>query len=580
MIRRFAKYYKPYMRTFIFDLIAALAVAACNLLLPMVTRQILNTLIPDNNLTMVIVWGVVLLGCYLTKVALNYYMCCQGHIMGAKMQADMRRDLFSHLEKLPCTYFDNHKTGELMSRMTSDLFDVSELAHHGPEDLFISVVQFAGTFIILMHINPFLTLISFAVIPPMVFFVAKLRRKLGAASKQSRKEIAELNAGLENSISGVRVTRAFNARAYEEEGFARNNHAYLVSRSKFCHAMGVFHGWMGFGTDLLSFLVLTIGGILIITTGRNGSAPMIDYVDLLTFMLYVTVFAQPIVKLAAFTEQYENGMTGFTRFTEILDEPAEEDAPDAVTVPDVRGDIAFENVSFSYSDSAEILHDMSFSVKAGTTIALVGSSGGGKTTVCHLIPRFYETTSGTITIDGTDITRFTRESLRANIGMVAQDVFLFNATIYENIAYGCPDATEETVAEAAKRAKLHDYIMTLPNGYRTEVGERGVKLSGGQKQRIAIARVFLKNPPILILDEATSALDNITERQIQESLNDLCRGRTTIVVAHRLSTVRGADEIFYIEDGVIRERGNHASLMAQNGEYACLVHSSEPLQQA
>ncbi len=574
MIRKFARYYKPYLGTFLLDLLAALMVSSCNLLLPMVTREILNNLIPNNNLKWVLILAAILLGCYLTKVALNYYMCCQGHIMGAKMQADMRRDLFTHLEKLPCTYFDNHKTGELMSRMTSDLFDVSELAHHGPEDLFISFIQFVGAFIILMHINPTLTLISFAVIPPMVFFVTRLRRKLGTASRLSRREIAELNAGLENSISGIRVTRAFNARETEEQGFARNNKAYLVSRAKFCHAMGVFHGWMGFGTDLLSLLVLALGGVLIIRTGK------IDYVDLVTFMLYVAVFTQPIVKMAAFMEQFENGMTGFTRFIEILEEDVEEDREDAVTAPTFRGDIAFENVRFSYSDSAEILHDISFRVEAGKTVALVGSSGGGKTTVCHLIPRFYETTDGTISIDGTDIRAYTRESLRAQIGMVAQDVFLFNATIFENIAYGCPDATEEAVAEAARRARLDEYISTLPQGYDTEVGERGVKLSGGQKQRIAIARVFLKNPPILILDEATSALDNITERQIQESLNDLCRGRTTIVVAHRLSTVRSADEIFYIEDGHIIERGNHAALMALNGEYANLVHSSEPLQQA
>ncbi len=571
MIRRFAKYYKPYMGTFILDLLAALTVAACNLLLPFVTRLMLNDYIKNSDLTMVLTFSAILLGAYLTKVALNYYMCCQGHIMGAKMQADMRRDLFSHLEKLPCTYFDNHKTGELMSRMTSDLFDVSELAHHGPEDLFISAIQFFGAFAILMTINIPLTLISFAVVPPLVLFVTVLRKKLGRASRLSRREIAELNAGLENSISGIRVTRAFNAKETEEEGFAKNNAAYLKSRGQFCHAMGVFHGWMGFGTDLLSLLVLGVGGIIIIKTGS------IDYVDLVTFMLYVAVFTQPITKMAAFMEQFENGMTGFVRFTEILDEPTEEDAPNAKEAPKFQGKIAFERVHFSYSGSAEVLHDMSFSVEAGRTIALVGSSGGGKTTVCHLLPRFYEISAGRITIDGEDIRDLTRESLRAGIGMVAQDVFLFNATIFENIAYGNPGATKEAVEDAARRARLHDYIMTLPDGYNTAVGERGVKLSGGQKQRIAIARVFLKNPPILILDEATSALDNITERQIQESLNELCDGRTTIVVAHRLSTVRDADEIFYIEGGRIIERGNHENLMNLGGEYAALVKSSESL---
>ncbi len=574
MIRKFARYYKPYIGTFLFDLIAALAVAGCNLLLPMVTRSVLNNLIPESKLNMVIVCGVALLGCYLAKVLLNYYMCYQGHLMGAKMQADMRRDLFVHLEKLPCTYFDNHKTGELMSRMTGDLFDISELAHHGPEDLFISVVQFFGTFIILMHINPMLTLISFAVIPPMVIFVTVLRKKLGSASRQSRREIAELNAGLENSISGIRVTRAFNARAAEEEGFAKTNKRYVDSREVFLKAMGVFHGWMGFGTDLLSLLVLTLGGVIILKTGK------IDYVDLVTFMLYVSVFTQPITKMAAFMEQYENGMTGFARFIEIVEEPTEEDDPDAVVAPPLRGEIAFDRVSFSYSDSSEVLHEMSFTAKAGSTVALVGSSGGGKTTVCHLIPRFYDATDGTITIDGVNIRSYTMESLRAQIGMVAQDVFLFNATIYENIAYGNPHSTREQVEEAARRARLDEYIATLPNGYDTEVGERGVKLSGGQKQRISIARVFLKDPPILILDEATSALDNITERQIQESLNELCRGRTTIVVAHRLTTVRGADEIFYIEDGRILEHGSHEALMEMGGEYANLVHSSAPLYQA
>ena len=572
MIKRFAKYYKPHIRVFILDLLAAMLVAGVNLLLPLVTREMLNVYIKDSNLRMVLILASALLGLFLCKVGLNFYMAYQGHVMGTHMQADMRRDLFRKLQKLPCTFFDNNKTGALMSRMTSDLFDVSELAHHGPEDIFISLVQFVGAFVILFTISPTMTLISFTVIPVMIVLVARLRLRMKRASLASREKTAELNAGLENSISGIRVSHAFNAMAQEEAQFAHNNQAYVETRGQFYHAMGVYHSWMTFCTDFLSLLVLAVSGILIIRTGS------IDYVDLVTFMLFVSVFTQPIIKLVFFTEQFENGMTGFTRFCEIMDMEEEVDAPDAQDAENLQGEITFDHVSFSYSEGQEVLHDISFTIPSGTTLALVGSSGGGKTTICHLLPRFYEVSAGQILIDDISITQLTRASLRDQIGMVAQDVFLFNATIYENIAYGRPGATREEVEEAAKRAQLHDYILTLPQGYDTHVGERGVKLSGGQKQRISIARVFLKNPPILVLDEATSALDNITEQQIQASLRELCAGRTTIVVAHRLSTVRSAHEIMYVEGGRIIERGDHQSLMQQGGEYAHLVQATLPLE--
>ncbi len=567
MIRRFASYYRPHLRLFVLDLVAALLYATCNLVYPTFSRTIINDLIPDRNLTMILVFAAVLVVIYLVKTGLNYFMSRFGHYVGAEMQADMRRDLFCHMERLPCSFFDNHKTGDLMSRMTNDLFNVVELAHHGPEDLLISVLQLFGSFVLMALIDLRLALIACALVPFMVAFAALKRKKMKAAFKKGREETAEINAGLENSISGIRVSKAYTSQNTEEENFAVANHSFLLSRRKMYDAMAEYHAGLGLCTDLLNIVVL-IAGALFVFYGK------INYGDLVAFLLYVGIFLQPITKLVSFVEQLQDGMTGFGRFLEIMDTPAEEDDDGAEDIADVRGEIELCDVSFGYGE-AEVLSGVSVRIEAGKTLALVGPSGGGKTTLCHLLPRFYDVTSGKILLDGRNIRTLTLASLRKNIGIVAQDVFLFNSTIAENIRYGRPDATREEVVRAARLAGIDAYVSTLPLGYDTPVGERGVKLSGGQKQRIAIARAFLKDPKILILDEATSALDNVTEAMIQKSLSELSSGRTVIVVAHRLSTVRRADEILYIDNEGIRERGTHEELLARGGLYASLSRGLE-----
>ncbi len=560
MIKRFITYYKPHMRLFVADMAAAFLLSLCDLFFPMITRNMISDYIPNQKLRLLIMWAVFLVVLNVVKLGLNYFIQYFGHIVGVRMQGAMRKDVFDHLQVLPFSYFDNNKTGTIMSRITNDLMDVTELAHHGPEDLFLSLVLLIGSFIFMASINIYLTLILFLALPFMVLFAIMKRKKMSAAFKQTRVEIGEINANLENSISGIRVSKAYTNRDYESEHFSVQNGRFIKARDYAYRCMAEFFSGLTFMGDVLNVLLYLAGG-LFLYYGK------INFADFTAFVLYVSVFMKPIQRLVSFIEQYQNGMSGFARFVEIMEEKPEEDAPGAVALENVAGEIEFDHVSFAYEEDLPILSEISFRVDAGKTLALVGPSGGGKTTICHLIPRFYEASGGTIRLDGHDIRDLTLRSLREHIGMVAQDVFLFNATIYDNIAYGCPEATREQVYEAARRANIHDYILGLPDGYETVVGERGIKLSGGQKQRVSIARVFLKNPPLLILDEATSALDNATEQLIQASLEELCRGRTTIVVAHRLSTIKNADEILVLTESGVAERGTHEELLALDGIY-------------
>ena len=566
MIRDFARYYRPHLKLFILDMLCALLVAVCNLFYPMIAKNIINDYVPNQMLNQLILWSVVLVLIYVLKAGLSYFIQYYGHVVGVRMQADMRRDVFSKLQRLPFSFFDKNKTGTIMSRIMNDLMDISELAHHGPEDLFLSIILLLGAFIILCTINIPLTLIIYAILPLGIFFSMKMRGRLNEAFRKSREEIAEVNASLENSIAGVRVSRAYTSGQHEQKKFNFYNRCFEAARSKAYQVMGTFYSGMGLFTDLLYAVVLIAGGFFFFHGIINAG-------EFTMYILYISMFLDPIKRLVNFVEQYQNGMTGFERFRELMAEPEEAEEPDAVPVGPLQGDIVFDHVSFRYEnedgkDGEMVIQDLSLEIRPGTTVALVGPSGGGKTTLCHLVPRFYELTGGRILIDGMDITKMTRESLRQNIGMVAQDVFLFTGTIRDNIAYGKLDASDEEIIEAAKRANIHEFIMGLEDGYDTYIGERGVRLSGGQKQRVSIARAFLKNPPILILDEATSALDNATEMHIQHSLEELSKGRTSIVVAHRLSTVQNADEIIVLTDQGIAERGIHQELLQQNGIYA------------
>lgn len=568
-IKKFLKYYKPHRKVFILDMTAAFFLAACDMLYPLVTRTMLNDYIENDKLAMLLLAGTFLAVAFIIKYFLGYFVTYYGHVMGVRIQTDMQKELFAHLEKMPISFFDDHKTGSLMSRITTDLFDISELAHHGPEDFFLSFVMLLGSFFILLTIYPPLALIIFTALPIFLIIAAKNRLVLAKTSMQSKAVVGEINAGLENSLSGIRITKAYTAEKQENKHFSERSEQFVGVRGLYYKAMGRFSAGTTLVTDILLVVMYLAGGLFCYFDKE------FTVIDFTTFILYISAFTSPIKKLISFVEQYQNGMTGFERFSEIMSVEPEKDDEYAIDIGRLSGDIAFEDVSFEYETGGEVLHQLSFSAKKGEKIALVGQSGGGKTTVCHLIPRFYECTGGLITIDGKDIRSFTRRSLRKNIGIVAQDVFLFNDTIRENIRYGNFSANDEQIVKAAKAANIHEYIESLPDGYDTIVGERGVKLSGGQKQRISIARVFLKDPAILILDEATSALDTATEMMISASLDKLAAGRTTIVVAHRLTTVMNADDILVIGNGNVLERGTHAELLETGGYYSELWNVSQ-----
>ncbi|NLY48392.1 MAG: ABC transporter ATP-binding protein [Clostridiales bacterium] len=571
--KKFLSYYKPYLGLFAADMFFALLASLISLVYPMIVRYITNNVLVNYDISeaapVIIKLLFAMLGLAALEYACTYFTVYKGHMMGAKMEYDMRNDIFEHLQKLSFSFYDNQKTGQLMSRIANDLFDVTELCHHGPEDIFISLIKFAGAFVILIQVNVPLTMIVFAFIPIMFVFAVFMRGRMRKAFRKNRERIADINAQIEDNLSGIRVVKSFANEELEIDKFRKGNARFVDSKQYSYRTLGEFHSGLTLFTALINIAVIAGGSLFI-------AKKVINVGDLLTFMLYVNTLVDPVKKLINFTEQFQNGMSGYNRFYEILEiEPDIVDSPKAVELKDVKGEIEFKNVSFKYNDSTgNILTNINLKVKPGEFIALVGSSGVGKTTMCSLIPRFYEVTGGTITVDGMDIRNIKLKSLRNNIGIVQQDVYLFSGTVLDNIRYGKADATEEEIIMAAKNANAHDFIKELPDGYFTDIGQRGVKLSGGQKQRISIARVFLKNPPILIFDEATSSLDNESERVVQESLERLAKDRTTFVIAHRLSTIKNADRIVVLTEDGIGETGTHEELLKRNGVYAGLYKLS------
>ena len=560
----FISYYKPNLKLFFIDMLCALIISGIDLAFPALSRSALNTYLPGKEYQAFFLIISLLVCFFVLRGVMQFVVSYWGHLMGANIEMQMRRDLFTHLQRQSFSFFDKSRTGSLMSRILSDLFDITELAHHGPEDLFISMVTIVGSFLILFSINTTLTICLFIFLPLLIAFTLFLRRKMSAASHALKENTAEINSEIESGISGIRVSKAFANERFESEKFFQSTWKYRSARGKFYLVMATFFSGMEFLISLMNVLVIAIGGYLIM----EGK---MEVIDLVTFTLYISMFLSPIRKLTNFTELFQSGMAGFSRFVGLMkQEPEISDRPQAQRLEQIKGDIHFSHVSFSYGrddDAENVLNNIELSVPAGKSFAIVGPSGSGKTTLCHLVPRFYEVNSGQILIDGIDIRDIEIQSLRKNIGIVQQDVFLFPSTILENIRYGNLLATDEEVFEAAKKAKLHDFVMGLPDKYQAQVGERGIMLSGGQKQRISIARVFLKNPSVLLLDEATSALDTQTEQEIQQSLEELSKGRTSLIVAHRLSTIRRADIIIYLDEDGIAEAGSHAELMEKKGKY-------------